>query len=77
MDKAGRVVLPKALRDQLGLVPEDEFEVSVDGAGLRLQPKREHRREIETVNGWPVIQAAGRHTITDSDVRDLRDADQR
>ena len=37
IDKAGRLVIPKALRDSLGLVP-GEVEVTPDGAGLRIEP---------------------------------------
>lgn len=37
IDKAGRVVIPKALRDALGLVP-GEVELVRDGAGLRIEP---------------------------------------
>ena len=37
IDKAGRLVIPKALRDSLGLVP-GEVEVTPDGAGLHVEP---------------------------------------
>ena len=37
IDKAGRLVIPKQLRDHIGLLP-DEVEVMVDGAGLRVEP---------------------------------------
>lgn len=77
MDRAGRIVLPKALRDQLGLSANDEFDVAIDGCGIRLQPRSTQTREIVTVDGWPVIKAAGNQAISDSDVRNLRDADQR
>lgn len=77
MDRAGRVVLPKAIRDQLGLRPDEEFEVAVDGTGIRLQPRPRPGRTITEVDGWPVIGAIGSRPITDADVRSLRDADQR
>ncbi len=77
MDKAGRVVLPKQLRDQLGLRPDEEFEVLVDGTAIRLQPSVRPGRELVEVDGWPVIATAGTRRITDDDVRALRDADQR
>jgi AbrB family looped-hinge helix DNA binding protein len=38
MDKAGRVVLPKPLRDQFNLVPGDKLRLSVEGNGFRLEP---------------------------------------
>ncbi|WP_156166322.1 AbrB/MazE/SpoVT family DNA-binding domain-containing protein [Mycobacterium haemophilum] len=37
IDKAGRLVIPKPLRDHLGLQP-GEVEVTADGAGLRMEP---------------------------------------
>lgn len=77
MDRAGRVVLPKPLRDQLGLEPDEEFDVAIEGTGIRLQPRQRAEREIDPVDGWPVISAAGSRTINDADVRSLRDGDQR
>jgi AbrB family looped-hinge helix DNA binding protein len=36
IDKAGRVVIPAALRDRTGLVPGTELEVTADEFGIRL-----------------------------------------
>lgn len=73
IDKAGRVVLPKRIREQVGLVP-GPVEVTVEGAGVR----------IEAVTGDGLAQAHGRlvipatgAVIDDETVRDLRDAGQR
>jgi AbrB family looped-hinge helix DNA binding protein len=38
LDKMSRVVVPKPLRDRLGLQPGDELEVTVEANGLRLTP---------------------------------------
>ena len=38
MDKAGRVVLPKPLREQFNLLPGDKLRLSVEGNGFRLEP---------------------------------------
>jgi AbrB family looped-hinge helix DNA binding protein len=73
IDKAGRLVIPKALRDSLGLVP-GEVEVTPDGAGLHIEPLADDRLEDE--DGLLVIPAAGA-TVSDELVRTLRDADQR
>lgn len=35
MDKAGRIVVPAAIRERLGLVP-GVIDISVDGSGLRI-----------------------------------------
>lgn len=72
IDKAGRLVIPKALRDSLGLVPGD-VEVSADGAGLHVEPLADDRLEDE--DGLLVIPADA--VVSDDLVRTLRDADQR
>ena len=67
------MVIPKALRDSLGLVP-GEVEVTPDGAGLRIEPVANDQLEDE--DGLLVIPAAD-VTVTDDLVRTLRDANQR
>jgi AbrB family looped-hinge helix DNA binding protein len=37
IDKAGRVVIPAALRDRAGLTPGSELEVTEDDRGIRLE----------------------------------------
>jgi AbrB family looped-hinge helix DNA binding protein len=73
IDKAGRLVIPKPLRDQLGLEP-GEVEVVAEGASLR----------VEAVPGEGLERQAGRLVIPradavldDDDIRSLRDADQK
>jgi AbrB family looped-hinge helix DNA binding protein len=73
IDKAGRLVIPKALRDSLGLVP-GEVEVIPDGAGLHIEPLADDQLEDE--DGMLVIPAAD-VAVGDDLVRTLRDADQR
>lgn len=73
IDKAGRVVVPKQLRDHAGLVP-GEVEITVDGSGLRLEPVAGTGLTEEA--GRLVIPAAGAE-IDDDLVRSLRDADRR
>jgi AbrB family looped-hinge helix DNA binding protein len=73
IDRAGRLVIPKALRDSLGLVP-GEVEVTPDGAGLHIEPLAND--DLEDEDGLLVIPAAD-VTIGDDLVRMLRDADQR
>ena len=38
IDKAGRLVLSKPLREQFNLLPGDKFRLSVEGNGFRLEP---------------------------------------
>jgi AbrB family looped-hinge helix DNA binding protein len=73
IDKAGRLVIPKPLRDLLGLGPGD-VEVTTDGAALR----------VEAVPGEGLDERGGRLVIPPSgvpigsdDVRSLRHGDQR
>jgi AbrB family looped-hinge helix DNA binding protein len=40
LDKAGRIVLPKPLRDELNLSPGDTLEVRSSGEQITLQPVR-------------------------------------
>ena len=40
VDKAGRVVLPKALRDRLHLAPGDSLDLTVEGEQVTMRPRR-------------------------------------
>lgn len=73
IDTAGRLVIPKPLRDQLGLRP-GEVEVTADGAALRVEPLAGD--SLDEVDGRLVIPAGGAD-INDEVVRKLRDAGQR
>lgn len=73
IDKAGRLVIPKPLRDRVGLSP-GVVEVVVDGAGLRVEPLADDA--LEKRGGRLVIPASGA-VIDDDTVRSMRDGDQR
>lgn len=73
IDKAGRVVIPRALREEVGLRP-GEVELTRDGAGLRIEPVTGEGLVEE--HGLLMI-AGGGTPITDDDVQALRDAAQR
>ena len=77
LDRAGRIVIPKDIRDRLSLSAEAEFEIAAEGDEIRLTPVRIRSRQIVEIDGWPVIAAADGLTITDHDVQRWRDADQR
>lgn len=38
IDNAGRIVIPKALRDQAGLIPGTEIEIQVRNGHLEIEP---------------------------------------
>jgi AbrB family looped-hinge helix DNA binding protein len=73
IDKAGRLVIPKPLRDQIGLRP-GEVEVTAEGAALRVEPLAGD--SLEERGGRLVIPPGGAE-IDDELVRSLRDAGQR
>lgn len=66
-------MIPKALRDRVGLVP-GEVEVVADGAGLRVEALVSEGTSER--DGRLVIPATGA-VVDDQTVRELRDAGQR
>lgn len=72
IDKVGRLVIPRSLRDRIGLVRGGTVEIELDGAGLRIRPVSgtELREEV----GLLVIPRTG-VSIDDSLVQDLIDAE--
>lgn len=77
MDKAGRVVIPKELRERLSLAADAELEVELEGGSLRLTPARGPQRTFEIEGGWPIFRSVAGSAITDVDVQRLRDVDRR
>lgn len=73
MDKAGRLVLPKALRDQIGLRP-GEVDVYVDGSALLVQPVAQ---DVLSERGDRLVLRAAGGSVDTELVRSLRDAGQR
>jgi AbrB family looped-hinge helix DNA binding protein len=67
IDGAGRVVVPKQLRDELGLTPKTPLEIDVVDGHLELSPPREPAKLVAGPHG-PSIAATGT-PITDKDVR--------
>ena len=77
VDRVGRIVIPKSLRVALGIGPDAELELIPDGAGLRLEPVSPRERAVVERDGLPLLERIGGETITDDDVRRLRDELQR
>ncbi len=73
IDKAGRLVIPKVLRDRLGLQP-GPVDVTADGPTLRVEALADDA--LERQGGRLVIAATGM-AIDDETVQALRHADQR
>lgn len=73
IDRSGRLVVPKELRDRIGLTP-GEVEVVVDGSALRISPVAGDA--LQERDGLLVIPSGG-VSLDDDAVRTLRAADQR
>jgi AbrB family looped-hinge helix DNA binding protein len=73
IDKAGRVIIPAAIRARLGLVP-GPVNIEVDGADVRIAAIAPNKL---TQRGGRTVIAADGPALTADDIRDLRLADQR
>lgn len=74
IDSVGRIVVPKPLRDALGLVPGSTVDISRCGAGLQLLPGgRTARLVLES----GVRVATGDTTIDDEVMFELMDSGRR
>jgi AbrB family looped-hinge helix DNA binding protein len=74
VDKSGRLVIPRGLRAQVGLVQGGEVEIGVHGAAILIEPVV--GGDLLKDGSFMVIPATGT-VVTDEDVRDQRLADQR
>jgi len=74
MDAVGRIVVPKPLRDALGLTAGSTVDISRYGAGLQLLPTG---RTARLVDEGGVLVAAGEATIDDDVVFGLIDTGRR
>ena len=71
IDNAGRVVVPKPIRDALGLLPGTKVDISPYGAGAQLVPAGRTARLIEENSQ---LVAAGETPVDDDTVFALIDA---
>lgn len=74
IDSVGRIVVPKPLRDALGLAPGSTVDISLYGAGLQLVPSGRTAR-LRKVDG--TLVADSETVITDDDVLALLDVGRR
>ena len=56
LGKAGRLVVPKAIRDRLGLHEGSRLKLDIQGGNLNLVPEPDPV-SIETKDGFPVIHS--------------------
>ena len=73
LDKAGRVVIPKTLRDELNLEPGDALALESEGDRVTLRPVRSSTRLRKERGVW--VFRTGKHlpaNIADEVLRDSR-----
>ena len=74
VDSVGRVVVPKPMREAVGLTPGSSVDISRYGSGLQITPTGRVARLVEE-DGALVV--TGSTTIDDKDVFDLIDSGRR
>lgn len=73
LDEAGRVVMPKALRDELHLAPGDSPALEAEGDSVNLRPVQSASRLRKKRGVW-VFHGDGKTSaaVTGSVLRDIR-----
>lgn len=74
IDSVGRIVVPKPLRDALGLGPGSQVDLSLYGAGIQIVPSG---RTARLVSRDGELVAESDTVVTDADVLGLIDAGRR
>lgn len=69
IDRAGRVVIPKAVRDQAGLEAGAEVEVEFRDGRIELEPATVPMRLVKRARRATIEAAAEMPTLTSADVR--------
>jgi AbrB family looped-hinge helix DNA binding protein len=70
IDRAGRVVLPKAIREAAGLTGGEEVDVRLAGAVIEIEPVQPIVRMRTRPGRLPVLEVEGEvESVTDEDVR--------
>jgi len=77
IDRVGRVVIPKDVRDRLALESGTDLEITVRDDVIELAPVRARGRRVVRVDGWPVIEPVEGLSVSDADVQAWRDDVQR
>lgn len=75
IDSGGRILLPKALRDALGLTPGSKVDISAYGGGVRVMPGGRTARLERSDDGRLV--AVSDTVVTDDDVFALMESGRR
>lgn len=77
IDRVGRIVVPKEIRQRLSFTADSQLELRIEGDSLVVSPCRSRGRKVVEVDGWPVIAPVSGMSISDADVQKWRDDGQR
>ncbi|HEV7925540.1 MAG TPA: AbrB/MazE/SpoVT family DNA-binding domain-containing protein [Verrucomicrobiae bacterium] len=70
IDQAGRIVLPKRVRQELAIKPGDTFKVSVQGVAVTLTPNKESTGFVRKGKAL-VFSTAGEATLNEETVNEI------
>jgi AbrB family looped-hinge helix DNA binding protein len=71
IDRAGRIVIPKSIRDEADLAPATEIEVSLDNGHVEIEPVSDVEVRLVERNGRAWFEADREMpTLTDEQVRE-------
>ena len=69
IDKSGRVIIPKPLRDKLGLAGGEELEVTEEDGAIRIRPAAIDVELVETSQGLVAVPIQPVPVLTADEVR--------
>ena len=70
IDQAGRIVLPKNVRQELDIMPGDTFKVSIEGVAVTLTPNKESAGFVRKGKAL-VFSAADEQTLSEETVQGI------
>ena len=73
LDKAGRIVIPKTVRDELNLSPGDTLEMESEGNQVTLRPAKAPSRLIQDRGIWVYRSSKNKKMSLESANQVLRD----
>jgi len=70
IDQAGRIVLPKSVREELAIKPGDTFKISVQGTAVKLTPNKEITGFVRMGKAL-VFSTAGEETLSEEQAQEI------
>jgi AbrB family looped-hinge helix DNA binding protein len=70
IDQAGRIVLPKHVRQELSIKPGDTFRISIEGVAVTLTPNKEATGFVRKGKAL-VFSTAGNETLSEETVQEI------